>query len=145
LKTSFPLIGPRATFPDKDVIMRDSLKRSLLQQLQVIERDFRCLDLSVMPWNEAQINGLDALKGSIHRLRSMLNRVTVTEETVSVALRQEIHCQLAVVNGFAQLLQNKQTGDIGLGTMKLLQNILNAGYTMEDALKADHRLVAMGA
>jgi hypothetical protein len=125
--------------------MRDSLKRSLMQQLQVIEREFRCLDLSVMPWNEAQINGLDALKNSIYRLRNTLNRVTVTEQAVTVSLRQEIHSQLAIVNGFAQLMQNKQTGDIGIGSVKLLQNILNAGYIMEDALKADHRLMAVGA
>jgi hypothetical protein len=117
--------------------MRQSLKHILSQHLQAMEHDYKCLDLSVRPWNEMQIHSLETLRTSLRRLRDTVNKTAVSESPISVALRQDIYNQLAIIGGFVQILLDRQVGEVGFAATTSLEKILNEGRNMKDALEAD--------
>jgi hypothetical protein len=125
--------------------MRQTLKHTLTQNLQMMERDYKCLDLSVRPWNELQIHSLETLRTSLRRLRQTVGHFPVSEAPISAAARQDIYNQLAIIGGFVQILLDKTVGEVGFAANISLENILNAGRDMKDALEADKAHVAPSA
>jgi hypothetical protein len=117
--------------------MRQTLKQILSQHLQVMEHDYKCLDLSVRPWNEMQIHSLETLRTSLRRLRETVNKAAISESPISVAMRQDIYNQLAIIGGFVQILLDRQVGEVGFAATTSLEKILNEGRNMKDVLEAD--------
>lgn len=121
--------------------MRQTLKQTLSHHLQVMEHDYKCLDLSVRPWNEMQIHSLETLRTSLRRLRDTVGKAAVSESPISVAMRQDIYNQLAIIGGFVQILLDRQVGEVGFAATTSLEKILSEGRNMKDALEADKALV----
>jgi len=117
--------------------MRQTLKHTLTQHLQMMDRDYKCLDLSVRPWNELQIHSLETLRTSLRRLRQTVGQFPTSDDPIRVAARQDIYNQLAIIGGFVQILLDKTVGEVGFAATTSLENILNAGRYMKDALEAD--------
>lgn len=122
--------------------MRQALKNTLVQHLQAMDHDYKCLDLSVRPWNEMQIHSLETLRTSLRRLRDTVNKTSTSEGPISVAMRQDIYNQLAIIGGFVQILLDKQVGEVGFAAANSLEKILNAGRNMKDDLEADKNQLA---
>jgi hypothetical protein len=122
--------------------MRQTLKNTLTQQLQMMDHDYKCLDLSVRPWNEMQIHSLETLRTSLRRLRQTVTNSPITEAPINVAMRQDIYNQLAIIGGFVQILLDKQVGEVGYAAATSLEKILSTGGHMKDVLEADKSHIA---
>jgi hypothetical protein len=122
--------------------MRQTLKNTLTQHLQMMDHDYKCLDLSVRPWNEMQIHSLETLRTSLRRLRQTITNSAPSEAPISVALRQDIYNQLAIIGGFVQILLDKQVGEVGYAAANSLEKILNEGRNIKDALESDKAQIA---
>ena len=122
--------------------MRQSLKNTLIQHLQAMDHDYKCLDLSVRPWNEMQIHSLETLRTSLRRLRDTVSKTSVSESPISVAMRQDIYNQLAIIGGFVQILLDRQVGEVGYAATTSLEKILTAGRNIKDDLEADKSQLA---
>src|SRR5688500_19972298 len=107
--------------------MRQTLKNTLTQQLQMMDHDYKCLDMSVRPWNEMQIHSLETLRTSLRRLRQTVTNSPITEAPINVAMRQDIYNQLAIIGGFVQILLDKQVGEVGYAAATSLEKILSTG------------------
>lgn len=117
--------------------MRQSLKNTLMQQLQMMDHEYKCLDLSVRPWNEMQIHSLETLRTSLKRLRQTITNAPATDAPINVAMRQDIYNQLAIIGGFVQILLDKQVGEVGFAAANSLEKILSTGGLMKNTLEAD--------
>jgi hypothetical protein len=84
--------------------MYSTLKRSLSQHLQALERHFICLDLSIADWNEIQIRHLESLRVSIDCLHFMIESFASPHEALPPVIQDEISSQVVTIADIAQLL-----------------------------------------
>jgi|GEM_PF-1701176 len=117
--------------------MRQLLKQALTQHVQVLGRNFKSLDLSVLPWNEVQISSLETLRMSIQRLKQTIGYASPSDGPLDARTRQELYNELTIIIGFSQILFFKEAGDLSLLSSAALQTILKTSAQIQDALEAD--------
>jgi len=117
--------------------MRSTLKRTLLYHLQMIERDYMCLDLSIAQGSDLQIRSLETLGISIDRMRMIVDSTPVSQHPLCSIIRHDIFNQITIIGGFAQLLQEKRVGPLASEAKLYLEKILVTRMHIETALVAD--------
>jgi hypothetical protein len=117
--------------------MRSTLKRTLLYHLQMLQRDFMCLDLSIAQGSDMQIRSLETLGLSIDRLRMIVDSTPTSQCVLCSVIRHNIFNQVTVISGFAQLLQEKRVGPLANESKLYIEKILAARMHIEAALLTD--------
>jgi hypothetical protein len=103
--------------------MSQTLKRTLIQSIRLMDYDFMCLHNSVQGVGEAEISRIETLGLSIERLRSILEEIPA-REYADRGRMHDIRTQLSIVSTRTQLLNFKCKEKLGSTSISYLGKIL---------------------
>ena len=115
---------------------RETLKNTLSQQVQVLERDFSVIMRSTTTWNDLQTRSLNVLSITIHRLTTTIDSLPA-RGALTLDMRHELRNQLTILMGYAQLMLHRRAGEMPQEASATLKKMMTLILHMNASLDED--------